>query len=259
MITALISTVGPRIKNLSLPPLHPNVRYVVVQQSFNGFFESLPSVLLNRSDVKLIRCDRLGLSVSRNLGIQNIETDYCQIYDDDVAIDLQHLLSLPGLFHIFGAQVITGSFQFSNGNLPKIYKDSPFRRNLLSCMQVSSVEIAFDVSFIRKNGILFNEQFGLGAKYPSGEEFIFLSNLIRIGAEVWFIPSSTCIHPPMTSGLSFYKNDKSIVAKRSMFKEVFGTLGFFFTVLFALKKAPLVCLNGGNYFRFLKVLFFGKN
>ena len=257
MITGLISTLGSRIRKLRLPPPHPDVRYVVIQQADNGFFPSMPAALVSRSDIKLVRCHRLGLSVSRNLGIQNVETEFCQIYDDDVEIDLQHMLSLPGLFRALGAQVITGSFMFSNGTSPKSYPNNAFQRNLISCGKVSSVEIAFDVGYVKKNSVLFDERFGLGAIYPTGEEFIFLANVIKSGGVVWYLPSSTCIHPPITSGLNFHTNDKAIVAKRKMFFEVFGAQGLLFTALFAVKKAPYIYRNGGNYFRFVKILFSG--
>lgn len=90
--------------------------------------------------------------------------------------------------------------------------------------------------FFSKN-ILFDSRFGLGSIYPSGEEFIFLNDLISAGAKVDFSPIILCKHPPLSSGDDFYSSQYKIMAKGAMLKRVFPSyMCYPMIIMFAIKK-----------------------
>jgi hypothetical protein len=99
---------------------------------------------------------------------------------------------------------------------------------------VSSIEITFKAEAIHRENISFDEQFGLGGVYQSGEEYVFLTDAIRHGLKAQYFPSAIAIHPAESSGKVI--NNEIFIAKGAMMHRVFGFIGNIFLLLFALKK-----------------------
>lgn len=55
-------------------------------------------------------------------------------------------------------------------------------------MKLSSVEVAFRLDSIKKNGICFNEYFGAGSRFYMGEENIFLFDCLKRGLKILYVP-----------------------------------------------------------------------
>jgi hypothetical protein len=113
---------------------------------------------------------------------------------------------------------------------------------------------------VLRAGISFDLTFGLGAKYPTGEEIIFLIDAYRAGLDIRFMPVPIVIHPKESSGSNLYKNDPLIKAKGAMFARIFGHLAAFHCAAFAVKhhKKSGYSLPGvlrrilGGYFEYLR-------
>jgi len=102
-------------------------------------------------------------------------------------------------------------------------------------MRVASVEIAFKRNSINKTHLRFDENFGLGALFPTGEENIFLADALDKGLKLLYIPIPIVTHPPESSGQD-YDNIKLVQAKGAMFERIFGLKGYAVSFLFTLKK-----------------------
>ena len=69
---------------------------------------------------------------------------------------------------------------------PKIKEEGEL--NSIMTMKLSSVQLSFKRESIERKGLRFDEEFGAGAKYPWGEENIFLFDCIRAGLKVYYVP-----------------------------------------------------------------------
>ena len=48
--------------------------------------------------------------------------------------------------------------------------------------------------------VRFDERFGLGTRFPSGEEAIFVNDALRAGARARYVPLVLCSHSGLSSG-----------------------------------------------------------
>ncbi|SFR49316.1 glycosyltransferase [Thiomicrospira sp. ALE5] len=257
MLTIIVSTANQRISGLNLKPVHSDVCYVVVHQVYDeSYTNEALSDFISRDDVTYIRLDYPGLSKSRNVGLSSVKTKYAYIMDDDVDFDLAKMSQLVNWMEVNQVDVATCQFVFENDSLPRSYSDASFKHTMLSAAKVSSIEICANVEKLRENGINFDERFGLGTNLPSGEEYVFMTDCIKAGLHVWFYPVTTGVHPNITSGMDFYTSSHKTLAKREMFKRIFGWKAFLFILAFWLKKSPSV-IKAGHFGPFTKTMLLG--
>jgi hypothetical protein len=104
-----------------------------------------------------------------------------------------------------------------------------------------------------KNALFFDLDFGLGSLYPSGEEYIFLTDALKLGLNVGYFPVVIGIHPDSSSGDDFFSSPIKIQAKRQMFIRIFGKYSFPIIVMFWIKKL-LLLPNISSFLRFSRYL-----
>lgn len=256
--SVVISTSNKKIFNLNIPSEHINVHYVVVHQIYdpdcNG---DIPDSIKNRKDVLYKRLNFAGLSASRNFGLLKAKTKYAYLMDDDVNFDIDSMIHLIEIMENERLDVATCKFVLENSKWPKKYPDKSFYHNLFTAAKVSSIEICVNVEAIRNSQVSFDENFGLGSKYPSGEEYIFISDCIKKSLSVCYVPVVTGIHPVLRSGDDFFSSKEKILAKREMIKRIFGYFGFLFLIAFWMKKSVLV-FKKGNIVFFTRYLLWGR-
>lgn len=176
-----------------------------------------------------------GLSKSRNCAIDAVNGGICLITDDDVSFDPDLFDSIREAYSMYpDADIITFQAKTPEGEFFKTYPTSPFMHNTKSVARVSSIEMTFRIDSIKKANIKFDEQFGLGAQYPTGEEFIFLTDALKKGLRIYFYPKVLAVHPKESSGSTL--DEKIFIAKGAMFARVFGFKGYAVSLLFAIKK-----------------------
>jgi glycosyltransferase involved in cell wall biosynthesis len=208
----------------------------ILISTMNGKFQSrditppVPYILIDQ-----ISPDK-GLAKSRNLAIDESRADICLISDDDLEyIDSIEESILNAFRDNLKADIITFEVQTPDNRPYKRYKTEPFWHTQKSIMSVSSVEIAFRRDSIMSANLKFDNRFGLGSEYPTGEEVIFLSDGLKSGLKILFIPIPIVIHPIESSGKN-YDNPTLIRAKGAMFYRIFSLLGYGASLLFAFKK-----------------------
>ncbi len=218
--------------------------------TMNGdFFKKSKSVpaeylLINQYDKEPIKIDEKnifnfkekGLAKSRNHAIENANSDICLISDDDLTyMDNVEQIITNAFYEHGNADIITFQLQTPDGDMYKKYKPQKFWHTQKTLMGVCSVEIAFKLKSINKIKLRFDEKFGLGSEFPTGEEIIFLTDALKKGLKILYIPKPIVIHPLETSGKD-YTNISLIEAKGAMFYRIFGILGYIASLLYAYKK-----------------------
>jgi len=228
MFQFLISTVNNKFLNSN----KKNESYLIINQ--------LLDKTLNKVDENNI-CSyyEKGLSKSRNRAIENAKAEICLISDDDVVFKQDIAQIILNVFEENpDADIITFQIETPDGKKFKDYGTAQFWHNMRTLMKVSSIEIAFRKKSIINNNIKFDESFGLGTEFPTGEEIIFLSDAIKKGLKILYIPIPIVIHPFESSGKN-YDNLNLIQAKGAMFYRIFGNLSYIISIIFALKKYKL--------------------
>lgn len=253
IITLCISSYGERIKDVVLPSYNSSILYLIIHQGGSRIDEL---DFLNRSDVSFVSLHDLGLSRSRNAGLDRVTTKYAYIMDDDVSIDTAKVLNLVGLIEKDRADVGTCQHQYESGRYPVRYKSRSFVHNMLSIAKVSSIDICVKISAIDNCGIRFDQGFGLGTNLPSGEEYIFLADCLKKRLLVKYYPVLIGIHPDVTSGMDFFSSYDKTIAKREMFKHVFGWKAPLFIFGFWIKKA-LIVRRAGFFWEFTRAMLLG--
>lgn len=190
----------------------------------------------------------VGLSNSRNFALSLCQNgDVVILTDNDVGFNVETLSEVEKFFeNNSDYSILTFKSLLADGTPFKKYNEYEFSHDFFSIMKVSSIEIAIRIS---PDIPMFDSSFGLGAKYPLGEENIFLSDALRKGLKAKYMPINFSVHFDNNhTGLAFDFN--SSLQRFNVFIRVYGYfLGRFIFLLFVFKSF--------NKFRsgFLKSLF----
>ena len=195
-----------------------------------------------------------GLSRNRNRALANATHDICLIADDDVRYNSGFELEVISYHRKFPeADVITFEINERHKKLAKRW----FWHNRFSILRANSPTISFKRENIAKLKIGFDENFGIGAKYPSGEENLFLHDCMKENLKLLAVNVPICSHPHESTG---EKIDKTIlIAKLALYKRIFGSvIALIILLVFAISKR--------RYYRkylsiteYLKTLFLNLN
>lgn len=208
-------------------------RYLLIHQVTNGqdysdFVRTLPS------NVRYIESNEVGLSKSRNLAIENAKSDYLWIMDDDVDIYDE---ALPYIYRFITryneSPLLIVSHTLNKDTMET--KEKIKRLNIVSAAGICSIDMIIKISALKN--VRFNTGFGLGTKYPSGEEYIFACELIRSGGRIYKSNKICSFHPEIAPSTKLYPNKDKLKTKMKMFIAANGfTVGLILYMAFCIKK-----------------------
>ncbi len=215
-VSALVCTIDERIKNIeTLMPMLLEADEVIISHQITK--PSIKPSTFKHPKIKYVTLDVKGLSINRNNAVQHANGDVCYTVDDDISLAPGWCNTIKQAFDNNNADMLT--FIIEGLSYP-VQKNS--KVSTMQSLRKKSVEIAFKRKSILDVQLKFDENFGLGSRYPSGEENIFLVDALRkqlIIIETPFIIGSH-FHP--TSGLISLE---SIAVKPYIWKRMFGRLG----------------------------------
>ncbi len=187
-----------------------------------------------------------GLSKSRNRAIEHAIAEIALIADDDVVFCEDFRKKIKAGFDQFpDADILTFKILTPSGESYKNYSSQAFKHSRSSIYKVSSVEIVVRPKRIREAGLKFDERFGLGATYPSGEEMIFLNDALNKGLNIYYIPEFIICHPVESSGKildDFFFRSKGALIRRLYGVSIHLGLGFAFLAKQLLKPHKSISL-----------------
>lgn len=148
------------------------------------------------NNIRVINSYERGLSKSRNLAIDNAFGDICLIADDDTEYIAGFQKIVKEAFeNCTDASLIKFKIETFVGKPYKVYPQKSKRLISYSDINtISSVEIAFRRQIIVDKRIRFNELFGLGSVFKSGEEFLFLKEILDNNLGIYFKNESIVKH-----------------------------------------------------------------
>lgn len=213
-----------------------NINVLVINQCINI---EIPTIETLHENVRVISVKDKGLSKSRNLGLRNAIGDIVLPTDDDVVYEPDIVGILTNAFESNkDVDLLTFQIRKKSGGFLKKYRDHAYNHTMRSILQVASVEIALRRNEIARYDVVYNEFFGLGATYPTGEENIFLKELLKKKVRMRFVPYTIASHPDMTSGALLDR--RGLFNKGAVFANLWGIMAFPAAILFVIKKRNLL-------------------
>ncbi len=190
-----------------------------------------------------------GLSKSRNRALSHASASYCLLSDDDVKYkeNVEQII-VDAFKKNPTADIITFQIETPEKKPYKNYAKESYWHTIRSLMKVSSVEIAIKKSSLASVDLAFDENFGLGTTMPTGEEVIFLTDALKQGLKIMYMPIPIVIHPIESSGKEYHRKEL-IEAKGAMFYRIFGIKAYLINFIFSLKKHKLSSLSLISFYR----------
>jgi glycosyltransferase involved in cell wall biosynthesis len=189
-------------------------------------------------NIRVFNVYERGLSKSRNLALEKAEKDVLLIADDDVkyregfaeSIIKSHTgTDVPVLiFPISDEKGAALGLRLKNS---RILKGRDFK-------DVFSPQISLKRSVFFQYGVRFDERFGLGARYPDAENFVFLKTLERLKIPVAYAGvEPIAIHPRLNSSY-FIEKDENFETRLVILKKYYPVwlLPYFFKLMFFLLR-----------------------
>ncbi|GAM12020.1 glycosyltransferase family A protein [Mesobacillus selenatarsenatis] len=267
MISVIVPTLGTR--QIELIRLFDSL-----ENQSNGDFEvilvsqdneeKIKNLLSNYNfSHKHIHINKKGLSHARNVGLNYISGDIVTFSDDDCwylndSFEKVHSYLKNSSAGIICFQMFDPDKNEYLKNYPDEVQPTVSKRGLWS---KSSIEIFIDLKKVKKEHLRFDEEFGLGAKYPSGEENILLFDLYSLGYQIAYEPELIVYHEK--KDIVTRLNTKTVLGKGPMFKRMYNTpVSLALITLFFFKKYNLI--QGENKAKLLisslnKTIRYNKN
>jgi glycosyltransferase involved in cell wall biosynthesis len=244
-ISIVVPTLGSRIIELerlltSLSGQKVNMEIIIVSQDNYEAVEGIIQ-LFDNLRIRHIHNNEKGLSKARNTALKICRGEIVTFSDDDCWYK-ENAISLI-LEHFRSNQEYKGiAFQIYDPLTQRYYKEYPDKVkkiNFKDAFSKSSIELFFRLKFLQDNKIFFDEDFGLGAKYYSGEENVFINDILKRKGKIRYIPEAVVYHQVPSS--SSRLNDNNFIGKGPMLKRMHGSsCGFILLMLLWIKKKGML-------------------
>lgn len=234
-LQVLISTMHQKDYSL-LKKMNIDSDAIVINQCHEN---STTNFNIGNHNILWINSEERGLSRSRNMALLNAAADICVFADDD----LEYLPNYKDIIiEQFQLNPDADIIRFQVEGIERKFKNYPKKSgqiNFMTSMRVSSVEVAFRLDRIRRFGMKFNNLFGAGSKYYMGEENIFLSECLRNGLKVKYVPVKIAdLHIGESTWFRGYDRDY-FIKRGAVFTAMSYKLSLPLIVQFAVRKVKL--------------------
>ncbi|SFD40264.1 glycosyltransferase family 2 protein [Streptomyces aidingensis] len=229
LLTVAFSTLLERAPGISAEGIGPETEVLVCVQG--GQLGQLPRL----PQARVVPVPGRGVAKSRNAAIAHATGRYLLFCDDDVVIDPEGIAA--GIRHLqqTGHALALGRAVDPSGVMRKKYPRSVTRLTLYNSAKAATYEMLVDLDQIRAKDLWFDERFGAGAPLHLGDEYIFISDLLRAGLSGDAVPEIFGRHPVVSSG-SRWGTPEDSHARAVAINRVFGDRALWARVAFGLKN-----------------------
>lgn len=232
----------------------PNIEILVI---FNCAKSSNPSIDSKyRNLVNLYYVKETGLAWARNFGINQSKGNFLVFLDDDAAIKEDFLGVLSKSISIVGAKAFCGKIidPIKNQFYSKCFSDSNCKfLNRLQFRYFMGSAHVLKKSIIEKIGF-YDEEFGVGAKYPAAEDSNIFFRLKQQDERIVYLPELIFYHPinSVTSELKCFNYSYAVGAMltKQIFLDSKHSLIYIFIITEIIFK---------SFLRTLQTVFFLKS
>ncbi|MGA9277153.1 glycosyltransferase [Ilumatobacter sp.] len=219
LLTIGYSTLASRVGSIELPPAQPDVEILVVVQGTHA--ESITR-FDDRHDVEVIAEHGVGVARSRNVVLGRATGRYLVFGDDDATWRMAGVRAVVDWMEASpGTSLVLAMACDEHGEPRKRYRSSEGRLHRWNSAKAGTIELVVRRSEIVAAGVAFDENFGAGAANFLGDEYIFVTDVLRAGLHGRFRPVVISEHPAESSGSGF-GTVADARARSAVFDRVFG-------------------------------------
>ncbi|MFD0749632.1 glycosyltransferase family 2 protein [Mucilaginibacter calamicampi] len=239
MLSIIIPTIGKKIPELTR--LFDSLAQQTCQE-----FEAILAIQDNHAQIeqltlayqfpiKICNLYKKGLSYARNqsLGLISNAATLVTFSDDDCWYPLDTVATVLADYQQYNTSICYQIFDPLKNEPYKEYQPNKLEQvSLRQSLKISSIEI-FVPKTVIDSGICFDERFGLGTAFPSGEENIFLFDAIKAGVKILYFPKPIVYHqkPEWSNKEYIFKG------KGALFSKLYNRpLALMMSVFYAYKK-----------------------
>ena len=232
ILTIGYSTLADRLGNINAPEVNlPHQIYISIQNPDNISIE-LPTDFGFRSSIS----NEKGVAKSRNVVLNNTETKYLLFADDEIIFLSDGIKSAVSYLEANPeCDLVLARAVDARGVLRKSYPEKEVKLTKYNSAKAATYEIIVRVESVRNKGVAFDENFGAGAENYLGDEYIFITDLLKKGGQAIFLPLTIAIHPAESSG-SRWGTESDLRARSRVFQRVFGVTAPLIRTAFYLKN-----------------------
>ena len=207
-----------------------------------------------KDDYIMYSYNEKGLSKSRNRLIENSTSDIVIISDDDISFVKDYEEIVSKAYEENDADIII--FNMKKGN-NIVGKKKRITYNKLSVLSVCSCQITFKRNSILEKNIKFDENFGIGSTFISGEENIFLKTALDNNLKIIHIPITINSHPDENTTGEIWTHEM-IKSKGALMYRLYSKTYLLFLLYFTITKYSQYKENFG-LLDFISIFDEGKN
>ncbi len=233
------------------PCPHENYNLLIINQTQHNKLIDTTNL---PGHIRVINIFERGLSKSRNLALKNAKADVLLLADEDVVFTNDFDKIILSSYEKF-PHAVSLIFPLIDENGNKIGEYGNKTRIITDFSKIYSPQITLKRELFVKYDIEFNTEFGLGARYPDSENFIFLTDLHRAGAQIIYVNTNPIAKHP-EKNTSWYLEKDEIFETRLMlikkYKPVLLDFYFFKMLFFLLRKKKISWKNVRRKFEIYK-------
>lgn len=228
-IGCALSTISTRWEKIEWDTLCDSFDIIYLLHQKPVPIPQLPSKVIH------IPLNSIGLTKSRNAGIEIADCDFLFISDDDTKYKKDKVQEIARRMQLSpDISVGIGQIQTPDGSAYKKYRILEGTSTWRSLLAISSIEIVVRPDRIHDAQVSFCEDFGLGTTLPCGEEAIFINDCMQKGLKCRHFNIPFVIHDAESSTTAITKS--ILLARILMFQKIYGKLiGTIFSIYYLLR------------------------
>ena len=218
LLTIGYSTLADRVKNIVPSKVDlPHEIFISIQNPSNIDF-ALPT----NFEFNSVTTSEKGVTKSRNTVLRSTKTKYLLFADDDIAFIGKGIESAVSYLEAHpNCDLVLTQVIDADGKLRKAYPKKEEKLTRFNSAKAGTIEMIVRVDSIRSKRVNFDENFGAGAENYLGDEYIFITDLLKAGGSATFLPITIAIHSEDSSG-SRWGTEPDLRARAMVFQRVFG-------------------------------------
>lgn len=223
MIEVHIPTVGKRILGIEKYLIHhPRVKYMISHQNYCEINRKDIYALLNRKDIEYFQCDTVGVASNRNNLLNNSSNNELILFsDDDVLYSDQIFDFIINWFNTNDSDFLTFSVGLKNSKNETMipYPRRRKKLDIYNCGKFGTINLVVKAKAIQE--LRFDILYGPGSKFMIGEDFIFITDLLKRKFKGVFEPTILVYHEAVSTGIIL---SKALIKNRLfLFRRVYGS------------------------------------
>lgn len=233
-IEVLISTVQNSNEIKLLEKMNILTDAIIINQSNNISSHQFKK---NNHLIKIYSFDERGVGLSRNNALMRSTQDICLMADDDMVYLDNYKETVINAYEKFpDADMIVFNVRIHKNKTIRNSVRKTHRVRWFNCLKYGTVTFSFKRLSVFKSNTFFSLEFGGGAKYGSGEDSLFIIEMLKKGNKVYAVNETIAdVHNDNSSWFTGY-NEKFFYDKGALFERIFGKFYRLLIIQFIIRK-----------------------